>query len=149
VICVSDKTAISPSRFKVYQNVLGQVYASGVGARVLWDTKLFDGLDELDLATSTFTPKRAGYYLLETQLWLAAVWGVYAQQIGILILPAAPLSWDYTEVRDGQPHILRCSTVEYLTPNDVVEVYAGQASGANTTVLLGREITFFDAHRLS
>lgn len=146
---MSEKIPIASSRFKVYPAVGGQIYVSGVGAPLLFDTKVFDGLDEFDLVTSTFTPKRAGYYLLGTQLWLAAVAGVYAQQIGFLILPAIALAWDYTEVRDGQPHILRCSTVEYLTPNDVVEVYAGQTSGGNTVVLGGRQDTYFNAHRLS
>jgi hypothetical protein len=146
---MSEKTQITSSRFKVSQNIAGQGFINGIAAVAIWDFKVFDALDEFDLATNTFTPKRAGYYLLQTQFAFNPNVNAYLFQLYIQTILGIQQEAIIEVVTTFTPHNKRCSTIVYLTPNDAIEILIAQL-GEPILQSIGLEPnTFFTGHRLS
>lgn len=93
------------------------------------DVKQFDLLDEITLATDSFTPKRAGYYLIVGRVTFQCAVLASTRQLAV---------WVGANIRGWctwQPTVLfQTQTVEtwaisYLTPNDIATLKVWQASG--------------------
>lgn len=146
---MSEQIPVAPSRFKVYVAAPGQLFNSGVTTQIHYNTKLYDGLDEFDIATYVFTPRRAGYYLLISQFRLVPIAGNDQKIQTVQTMAGVVLAQSRNHMNNGLPTDLTTSTIEYLTPNESVEVTMDQISGLNVNCVGGPESTFFTAHRLS
>lgn len=128
-----------------------QVVLPGATGIMPLDAIVFDGLLEFDLATSYFSPKRPGYYLVgfgltyvpsqvnriyysSVFLW-GTVWTVSDWNTWSVLVPAF---WP----------IAKASTIIYLEPGDRLGLSFQNGSAINCTVIGGGR-TFMYAHRLS
>jgi hypothetical protein len=146
---MSIKTLCTPSRFLVAPGLPAQIIPDSVPTIVNMPTLHFDALDEFNLVTSMFTPKRAGYYLLNAHLQFIAGGGAYATilYIGNIGVPVAMEV--ATPVNAGAFVTTHGSIIVYCTPNDNWYIAIFQNSGGNKTINPTNNITYFTGHRLS
>lgn len=135
------------SKFHVYLTI-PQAVASGANQQIQFDGVDYDLLNEYDEnVTFQFTPQEAGYYFLHAHLRFSVfvagtIYGIY------LNYGAGTINQNYdTAIVGTAPMIDTCSLI-YLTPNDVVDVYAYQVSGAPANLIAGTTGTFFEAFRV-
>lgn len=118
--------------------------------RVRLDAEILDGMDEFDAAVNySFTPRRAGYYLLTGQVYWDTT--VATRQYQASITRDAALSLALAAINaEGPNRLLQAvCTIAYLTPNNQVWLEVLQASGAPAVLVSGPYGCFLAGHRLS
>jgi len=146
---VSLKTLCTPSRFSVGPGLPPQLIPAGVDTLVAMPTLHFDSLDEFDLVAGTFTPVRAGYYLLNAHLQFVAGGLAYPVILTISNIGVAVAMDVEAVVEAGGFVTIEGSVIVYCTPNDNWAVTVLQNSGGGKNVNPTNNISFFCGHRLS
>jgi hypothetical protein len=126
---MSKKTPLPTSSFKVSLRLANYVWAAGL--QILpYDTEDHDLNNEYDLVTQTFTPRRAGYYLLQMNTWILwpvagnAVIDIYLSGVGMPNTLYHRVWMPAVSTQSG--HSAR---VVYLTPAMTLQPYINVALG--------------------
>lgn len=138
------------SRLRVHSQGVALNIANGAPVAMALTQEDFDSLNEWNIATSQFIPINAGYYFMCFQLVVNAVPINTTLQINIAENAGATYALD-TKFHPvaGNNVSMRVSTIQYLTPNNVIIVEGGQNSGGALACANTRAESFFTAHRLS
>lgn len=114
-----------------------------------YDTELFDGKGEFDVATGLFSPSEAGYYMASAQVYYGAAVADQRSAIGFIKNAA----WDKmlsqyasTAGQFGQ----NLSALIYLEPGDTLGVRLWHSfGGAAALIVTDARYNWFTIHRLS
>lgn len=138
------------NRASAYQNLPAQNIPNNVWTPLRLDAEHFDSLNELSLVTDRFTPVNAGYYLVTVRATFQAVLAVSAR---LLTIYGNTGTFGYAHFEPQavwQVQSLETSAVVYLTPNDYVEGYIWQGSGAGENLVSNQPYqNMLMVHRLS
>jgi hypothetical protein len=146
---MSIKTLCTPSRFLVAPGLPPQVIPDVTDTQIDLPTLHFDALDEFDLVANTFTPRRAGYYLLNAHMQFVAGGAAFPAVISISNIGVA-VAMDVEEWIDAGKFVtIHGSVIVYCTPNDNWGFTVWQNTGGNKNINPTNNITFFCGHRLS
>ena len=142
----------SPTVVRAYLALPNQVLGAGWNV-VRLDTIQpgHDRLNEFDVATYRFTPKRAGYYFFHAQVEAIAVvglgWGFDVEITLNGLFGRAHASENFRGI--GAFDYLNLSALFYVTPNDFVNlIVVGFLAPNIVTVISGYNATFFEAFRV-
>lgn len=148
---MSTKTKPSyTTHVRAYRTGLQAGFLPLVYARINFNTINYDLLNEFDETVNfRFQPSHAGYYELFAQTGFTAapltMTGLEFVGVGAFIYAGAEKNINHTV-----PTYFSIYDVEYLTPNDYVEVYAAyNGVPAGNSIFGGRAITFFTVNRLT
>jgi len=130
-----------------------QAISDAIDTKIQFDTKTYDVLDEFDnTANYRFTAKRRGYYLILATLLLDRA--VDQKLFKLMIYKnGAKNSVAYTRTSGASAQKVSITDVIYLEPNDYIEIYFYQNTGANvyTESLSGvnGETSYLVIHQIS
>lgn len=137
------------SRFRAEVSVANIVYAAGTFT-VVFETEIFDGLNEYDPATGLFTPLRSGYYVFMSDVDFLQTAGAGAMcahalnQAGVGVISQ---HWDYPPLNTR--YVAHLHAIQYVVAGTAVTVSTSHAVVGNLTVQNAARHTFFSAHRIS
>lgn len=114
----------------VYQLLPSQVIPNNAGTPVRLNGVLYDLLNEFNPVTNRFVPREAGYYLIIGAVaWLPVVLvGIRRNYIWNPITGTSIAGTEHYGSLNLQI-MFDCSCIEYLTPNDAIELRVYQNSG--------------------
>ena len=128
-----DLTVVNGPTFKAHKTVgvAQDSVTSLVGTKVLFQTELWDTANDYDASNSRFTPSKAGYYLITTELQIEHT----ATSAAILaILRKNGSEYAQGNNSTGMSGVYPSARASWIVPmngsSDYVEIFAyGQASG--------------------
>jgi hypothetical protein len=125
------------SRIHVYRNG-AQAVPFGVWTITQFNTIIFDNLDEFRQigANYYFQPKQAGYYLIHVTLSFSPLQAANTQsgiELTNLAGIARKVSWS-DKATFGNYLMSHLTTLEYLTPNDTIEIRMNTSDPASSNI---------------
>ncbi len=151
-ISVAVATAVAElttnrSRVRAYQSTL-QAIETDTKTKVLLQTEEFDNLDEF--ASSTFTATKAGYYIIQGQVVMAAmaaskVITAYIQKNGSDICEY----YLQTGATAGLAAFAFTSCIKYLAIGDTIELFINHTHGSSRNTVAQAYTTYLEIYQLS
>lgn len=115
---------------RVYRNVNQAGWLNNVWNQVEPDTTDFDRLGEWQGAPNyQFVPLYAGYYLIIGSIMFATGFNT-SDEVQIRLNGVTPLATASVNSTATIGHKINCQTIEYLTPNDNIQLWARWTLGA-------------------
>lgn len=126
-----------------------QAIVSGVLTTIQHNTVLYDMLNEWDgVVTYQFTPINAGYYLIHAQ----GMFGVTPLNTSIYLyiyLNGGVVSEHVIVSHALGAKYMQCTFMDYITPNDVLDIRVAQNSGVNQNLIQGANTTYVQIFRIA
>lgn len=141
------------SRFRAYQTAVAQVIPNNANTVVRLDAEDFDTLGELNLALSSFYPRRAGFYALYLGVAFtpSALGTVRRCYIGVNgTNPVNIIVGDDREPPAAGWSTTKVSTIVHMVPGDFAVPVCYQNTGGNLNLeVANTHFVHFAGHRLS
>ena len=144
---LSDRLA---SRFYAYMSLPDQVLNAGVVTTIRIDTILFDSMNEFNIVTNSFTPRRAGYYLLHGSVAVRPN-ALADMNVQLYIEPLVGFVAGHDTICQNQNYYgcPKATAIVYLDTTIAYRLRVQHDSLANQTALANRSLTCFEGHRIS
>lgn len=145
---MSEKAEAKASAFRVELRTAPQVNPAGATV-ILFDTVIFDRLNEFNLVTGRFTPIRAGWYLLTFNVSLESlIVGTNDVVARITQIGGFDQAEEMIHATLNDVERRNMSTLTYLTPNNQVHAMEGHAAFGNVRIRNDTAYCMFSGIRL-